>query len=267
MKKIKMNNKEEIYVINQPKHIITSIILMDTCYPLKDNVHEGLFKLGEISDLIFVFSPQNFPVETSSIKKEKFTTLYQGCAFMEIGEKGLSLGLMKLLLYCQEIFNKHLGYIVTMASCMGDIKQNTIDKIMTIQGSSMAKPIFEARRLNPNEMYEFYKNEKSIKEDISLLKFTGLFGTDFINSMILGDEYKGYTDCRYCTWKSESSIMYFKNGVIKIFLDRFEESDKMKEIVKTFTDPDIRYLFANLTKLCGLENINYNIDNLEIGKL
>lgn len=262
MKKVKMNEKEEIYVINQPKHIIASLILMDTPYPLEKSVHESLFKLGKISDLIFIFSQQHFPVETASIRKDKFTTLYQGCAFMETGNSGLAEGVMKLLLYCQEVFDKHLGYNITLCSQLGNITDITTENIVKLQSSAIVKPVFKASRLSAEELYEFYKDSQKEKEVRSMDDFC----MNIIFSKILGEEFTGTTDCRYCTWKSESPIMFFKNGVIKIILDKVSQ-DEYKNIVKTFTDPDIRYLFANLTELCGISNINYNIDDLEIGKI
>lgn len=264
-KKVKMNEVEEIYVLNQPKHIVASIILMDTNYPLLEEVHNGLIKLGEISDLIFVFSSYHFPVEVSGIKRDKFTTLYSGCAFMEIDHSHLSRGILKLLLYCQEVFNKHLGYTVSLCSCLSEVNQKVVDNIVKVQGSSIVKPIFKARRLSPLEMYEFYKEDSHEKSGV----FLSSFGVDYMMDKILGSEADIFSDkvrddCRYCSWKSESPIMYFKSGIIKTFLGQAEE---MKEIIETFTNYDIRYLFTNLCKLCGIDNVDYFIGDLDVGKL
>ena len=79
---IKKPTKEEMYVVNQPRHLMISIILMDyDYYPLPDNIHTGLCKLSEISDIVFIFSDSHF--DNSKISKEKITTLYQACAFID----------------------------------------------------------------------------------------------------------------------------------------------------------------------------------------
>lgn len=266
MKKISINNEGEIYVMSQPKHIIASIILMDTSYPLEKETHDAIFKLGEISDLIFIFSSRDFPVEISGIKKDKFTTLYKGCAFMEVGNYGISLGVMKMLSYCKEVFDKHLGYCISMSSLLGNIKDEDIDNIIKVQSSSIIKPIFKYSRLSSEEMYKFYAITEKEKDRKAIKIFSmNNFGMDFFVERLLRDEYIEQ-DCRYCTWKSDSSLMYFKNGVINTFLDRLKENDTY-QIVKTFTDTDIRYLFTNLTKICGIDIVNYNIGELEIGKL
>lgn len=40
-----------------------------------------------------------------------------------------------------------------------------------------------------------------------------------------------------------------------------------KEFIDTFTDPDPRYLLAGLVKASGIDCLDYNIEDLDIGKL
>lgn len=265
---MRKNNENGIYVINQPKHVVTSIILMDSSYPLTNKVHEILFKLGEISDLIFVFSSKVFPVETSGINEEKFTTLYQGCAFIDVREQGLSSGLIRLLRYCQEIFDKHLGYTISMCSSLEEsdiLEDDTLENILKVQASNVIKPIFSSRRLQPEELYEFYKKDRGSKKKYNLTKL--FLPSDLLSYYTeIEKEFLEENDCRYCTWKSESPIMYFKSGVVRAILDKCTSTEG-EIFVNTFTDPDIRYLFTNLTKFYGIESINHDIGNLEIGKL
>lgn len=264
MKKLKMIESDEMYVLNQPRHTMVSLILMNSEYPLgiEGNV---IFKLSEISDLIFIFSPLHFPSE-EKIDRTKFTTLHQGCAFIKSGGE-LCKTVFKVLQYCQEVFNKHVGYTISLSSEIKFLGKDDIDKLVKINMSSLNKPIFESTRLSENELYEFYRIPEIPKTSTI---FSSLFGfsresENSIVSYILWNEYlpEG-NDCRYCTWGSSSSIMFFKNGVIKIFLDNQEN---LKDILKTFTDPDIRYIFTNLVKILGIDTIDSNFQDLDVNKL
>lgn len=273
MKKEYINN-DIIRVIHQPKHTICSVIVMNTGYPLSPEVHEGIFKLGEVSDLMFIFSRKLFPVETSGISPEKLTTLYGGCAWTEYTyDSGPSIGMtiFRALLYCQEIFDKHIGYTISQASDL--VRINEVCKnLVKINMSSVAKPIYKIRRLGSEELFKFYK-QSGKKEKMGCGGLSVFSGIDLenIKASILGKLlYEKEPDCRYCTWHSESKVMYFRNGTIKTMLAMFlnvDEKDKFINILGTFTDPDPRYIFSCLPKLLGISNLNYNIEDLEIEKL
>ena len=270
MKKEYINN-DIIRVLHQPKHTVCSVIVMNTGYPLPPEVHEGIFKLSEISDLVFIFSRRLFPVETSGISPEKLTTLYGGCAWTEYTyDSGSSIGMtiLRALLYCQEIFDKHIGYTISQASDLKDLGK-VCENLVKVNMSSIAKPIYKLRRLSPSELYEFYKVPDTRKNRGS---FSGLccLGVENIKSIILGELFLPRDpDCRYCTWHSESKVMYFRNGTIKTILTMFLGDDKYKfvEILETFTDPDPRYIFSCIPQLLGIDNLDYNVEDLEIEKL
>lgn len=259
-----MNTSDEMYVLKQPKHTLTSIVVMNSDYPISELSNTSLYRLSQVSDLIFVFSPLHFH-EESKINKVKFTTLHQGCAFIISGGE-LWKTIFKVLQYCQEIFNKHVGYTISNCSDLKYIDNNTVDNLVKVNMSSITKPIFSSERLTEHEMYEFYKVPEYKKSSVLSRFFGGTADIDnsFASYILWGEFLPEENDCRYCTWKSESNIMYFKNGIMKIFLDQYNE---IKDILSTFTDPDIRYLFANLTVILGIDTINSNIEDLDINKI
>lgn len=267
---IKKPTKEEMYIVNQPRHLMISIILMDyDYYPLPDNIHTGLCKLSEISDIVFIFSDSHF--DNSKISKEKITTLYQACAFID-SSGNLPRTIFKALQYDKEIFGKHIG--ITISRCQ-DLQESTpklFENLEKINQSRIIKPVFKIRRLSSTELYNFYytpSEEKRKKKWKCIFdECLYFYHRHILKSVIFPwtrvdvPDPADYIDCRYCTWGSNSSVLYFRNTTIGIFLEKVD-----KEFIDTFTDPDPRYLFAGLVKKNGIDCLDYNIEDLDIGKL
>lgn len=261
MKKRKDN---EVIVIHQPRHSICSIVLMDSSYPLEKEVHEGIFKLGEVSDIIFIFSSTYFPKNTSMIDKDKFCTIYGGTAWIEQG-LSVSVGetLLKVIKYCKHIFNSHTEY--TFLMCSGfSIAEKIIPNLMKVALSGIIKPIYSCERLGAERMYDIYKKRGSKEENKG--------GGDVIKGIIKKITSRitetGY-DCRYCTWSCNSEIMFVKIGILNRVLDIIDgdSGDRFLEIIRSFTTPNIKDILCNLFKLSGIVNINYNLEDLEVEKL
>ena len=259
--------KGELYVINQPKHLLLSIVLMD-CenYPLRKEIHDNLCKLSEISDIIFIFSDKYF--DNSEIHKDKLTSLYQGCAFIDSLDN-LPRTIFKALLYDKEIFSKHIGVTISRCQDLFSIKEDKLfNNIIKVNQSRISKPIFNIYRLSSDEIYKFYSTKEDIVTKYSRFNNSELLRKVFILSSICDIEGNNEVDCRYCTWGSKSRVLYFRNITINLFLGHLlSKEDEFHSYIDTFTDKDIRYLFAGLVKKFGIECLNYNIEDLEIDKI
>ena len=261
--------KDEMYVVNQPKHLLLSVVLMDyEKYPLPDDIHNGLCELSEISDMIFIFSDNHF--DNSGIHKSKITSLYQGCAFIDSSGK-LPRTFFKALLYDKEIFSKHLGTSIIrcqdLSNCL-DIKNKLFENLIKVNQSKVNKPIFNIYRLSSNDIYNFYKDENDTKETHTYHSTLNMFENSLLYLLSLKDYDKFEVDCRYCTWGSKSRVIYFRNTTINLFLEQMIKSEEdFYKFIDTFTDKDIRFLFAGLSKKFGIGCINHNIEDLDIDKI
>ena len=68
-KKVTNMEKDEMYVVNQPRKSIVSLVLFDE--NITDEIHENIIKLNEISDVIFIFSREYKRIDKVSIYWEK----------------------------------------------------------------------------------------------------------------------------------------------------------------------------------------------------
>ena len=245
---------DEIYVVNQPKHSILSVILFDeekTKFPLSDNLHENIFKLAEISDLFFVFKGKYYE---NTADLDKFTSLYGATAWINT----ISLvtpALMKVLQYARDIFNQHTAYTICNSFNLDEIKDinQYKDKIMKVTMSDTTWPILKITRLNSFEMYDIYMRENVNKNWLEN------WYNEFWNNI------KNPRNNKYTTFKSESNIIYLKNITINKIVELWEnEGGYWHEWINTFTWNDPRYLIASLLKLNDIKTQNINIEDLTL---
>ena len=259
----KENNSKGVFVVNQPKHLIATIIVIDDVLPLPEPIHKVLCKLSEKTDIMFIFKSPSF----NKVHKDKFASLYQGCSWIDSTNELVSISLFNILLYCTKIFNKHLGYLIISSESLLDEKifsDKFFNNLEQITESTVTKPIYKIRRLSSDELYKFYS--KSIdelnKEEIKNLGFN-LF--KFLLPDIEDSTDKAI-DCRHCTWTSDSNALFLKMKIVENIVIKCSTGG-FKDYIKTFTDNDSRYFIVNLIKLMGIENIDYNLEDLDIKKL
>lgn len=238
MKKIKLNMymKDEIYILHQPKHSILSIILVNSEFPIPEPQHNSLSKLLEFSDVFFIF-----PKSIKGIDKEKFTSLYEGCGWIEESLR-LPETYLHAILYSLEIFECHVGFCISRLS---DLILDIIDpqKIISLTGSSIVSPVFKTRKLTSPEFYNIYKETNS-----------GIFKT------------KSDSSNMYASYTSESPILYFKRSNLGTIVD-FWKSVEDNKYINSFTLKDPRYFFASVCKFLGINTLNSDIHDLDIGKI
>lgn len=248
MKKSKIN-KEQVYVINQPKHITSSIIVLDNTFPLQEELHQDIERLCEISDVLFVFAPEYFNAQ-ENINYDKFASLYKSCAWI-VGGANLNSTILRLISYDNEIFKKHLNFLII--NTIGLNRRIDIDKIQAITASSLSQPILEIERLSSNEFFEIYK--KNPEEKVNLI--------DYIKSYIDKGEIKDINRS-YSTYKSISKIMFFRKHTIETLLNFFYHDSFAKTYVESFTEDDCSYLFGSILKFLGIENFNRDYETIKL---
>lgn len=230
-------NKEEVYLINQPKHITSSIIILEDTFPLPEDIHTGIEKLCDISDVLFIYAPKYY-MRQKHINFDKFASLYRSCAWIE---SGASLGstLMKLLRYDKEIFGCHRNTLIWDFSSIGEV--NT-DKITSIIASPLTKPILEIERLGSEEFYEIYEE----CESIPLLN--------------LLSPKKSSLEKAFCSYKATSDLVLLRENTIDTVLEFYDNTeDKFPhEYIESFTDPNIMYLLGSIIKYLGIDYFNAN---------
>lgn len=238
-------DKDEVFVLNQPCHTIFSLVVVDSVFPISSDVHDALGKLAEVSDLVFVFS-DNFG---GSINRMKFSSLYNACAWLDSGDS-ISDSLFKVLQYDLEVFEgQHISYLVYNSSDLTYIGNEFIDQIQKINMMSISKPIFKSRRLSSEEYYEIYKLGNNEKSKLRIFESKKEKKSDISNM--------------YCSYTSDSSVLFFKRGTIDLFV-KFWCDPETKAYIGTFQKWDCRYLFASLTKRLGIDTFDCNIEELKI---
>lgn len=226
---------DEVYVVNQPKHSLISVVLVDRLnYPVRDITHNRLFKLSEISDLFIVFK------DARGIDPDKFAKLYTACAWIvkDVVKTEVET-FLKALEYSMVIFDSHAGYLTFELDCLPDMSNMKLEEIVA---SGINWPIFEAKRLSANEMHDIYE----VEEDRSL--FQKLFNTD--------DGRREYT-----TWKMTSYVAFFRPWLIPRFMDLSED------YIRSFTWGDIKYFMASACEYLGVNRIDSDIYDLDINKI
>lgn len=256
-------NQEAVYVLNQPKHIILSVVIVDCSIPLIDRIHKDLDKLVKFSDVIFIFCEDKF-INNKKINKRKFTSLYQACGFIE-SSGNLARTLFTVLEYSKEIFKKHIGITISNLDDI-NLTDTQIKNLIEINGSAVMKPVFKIRRLNSDELYESYSNKEFEEyDDIELENFK--LASFILKLFNKKREENNDTIGMYKCYTSDSRLLYFKNGTINILLN-FVNDERMKSYIDSFiNDLDIRGILSSITKKLNIDNLNQNIEDLEINNL
>lgn len=252
-----MKTKDEIFVINQPKKSIISIVIVnDLSFPLTNTLHDNIFELEELSDVLFIF-----PDSTKNINIEKFANLYRSIGWIESGGN-LSKTIMKTLDYCINIFeNQYVGFNIVNTKDIKDEKltNRLKDNINKVNLSSVKMPIFSISRLGPSELYDIYKDDNMTSLIPIQTKVNWKFWEKSEEDKTL--EKKDSVNM-FSTYKSESKVLYFKVNTIKTLVE-FYKIDGNTAKFESFVWDDCRYMFASMIKYFGIDNHNCNIDDLD----
>lgn len=246
----------EIYVINQPRRIIISLIVVDQDLktPLNKDVHESLEKLREYSDLFFIFTDQH-----KNVDKIKFTSLYRGCGFIVSPDNKIGRSIIKALKYDLEIFSDTRNHLAITVSRITDTnKSDNYERLLMMVGK-ISWPVFECRTLDSGEFHNIY----TITQDT--LNDNG--GNRSIFKTLLGmlrrkKEVDSDGIGMFNTWHSETDLLYFPSVVIERFLKGSEIN--FETWVDTFDTLDPRYMFASLTNLLNIKILNINYSKVKI---
>ena len=238
----------EIYVINQPKSIILSLIVidLDLVKELPEKIHNALVKLRDYSDLFFIFTQDH-----KKIDKIKFTSLYRGCGFIISPGNNLGRSIFKIMEYDLEIFNdlkKHLAITISRISDLNDIVNKDLEKL-TLMTGSIGRPVFRNRILKSEELHDIY----TIPEELKPVEESKNVFKTIIGMIKHKKEIQLETDGvgMFNTWHSNSPVMYFPKPIIEQFVEK--DSINFENWVDTFTTSDPRYMFSSLINLMNIK--------------
>lgn len=256
--------KSEIYVVSQPKKLMLSILVVD--FPLTEqlpeSIHDKLGWLVDYSDVFFVFSEPHFK-EQKMVDKIKFTSLYQGCGFIDTKTTSIGNELIKILQYDKAIFEEiknHLGVTIGKLSDVDKYESYIFTHLRDIVLPNITRPIFKNRRLTSYEFFNIYE-----LKDTSTLKsgFGKIFST-IVNALKRRNQDTDKIGM-FCTWHSKSPFIYLPKIAINSIL-QYKELDKdgFKTWVDTFISVDPRYMFASLINYIGIEILNLEIEHVKV---
>ena len=232
MKKI---NKDEVYVVNQPKHITAHIIVMGDNFPLCEKVHKKLGELSRAYDLLLIFSPDYY-IAQKEIDFDRFSSLYESCAWISSGGN-IGATLFKLLEYSREIMH-HQNYLISdIESFEEESNKIAYDKLEKIIMSPIKNPILKINRLSTDDMYDIY---------------TKSYDTIF---------HKRGSENKYCSYESRSDIMIFRDHTINVML---EFAKDCPQYMSTFETPDIHVILGSVIKRIGLDYLDLNYDEVKV---
>lgn len=238
MKKIK---KDEVYVVNQPKHSIMSFVFVDPTHKDRNwstfmsNCHDTVLKLAEETDVMFIFK------NTEGINPDTFSKVY-GASSWIIAEDNLAKTYLKAISYAIIIFKDPVGFLTLDTTDY--LYTIDINKIRQVAGSSLSWPIFKAKHLDSDEMYAIYK-----KDDLAKPWWTW------------GQKRRNGTEREYTTWKMTSDLAFFRPSL-------FSKLDSLSdEYVNSFTWNHIGYFLASSCEYLGIKRIDYSICDLNVNRL
>ena len=232
MKKI---NRDEVYVVNQPKHITSHVIVMGDDFPLYEDVHEKLGELGKAYDLLLIFSPDYY-IAQKEIDFDRFSSLYESCAWIVSGGN-MGATLFKLLEYSREIMHHRNILISDIDSFTGQANTVAYDRLERVIMSPIQNPILKIDRLDSNEMFYIY----TCKGDTIFRKRD--------------------SENKYCSYRSKSDIMVFRDRTIDVILEFAKDNP---EYMSTFVTQDIQLLLGSIIKRIGLDYLDMNYSDVQV---
>lgn len=257
--------KNEIYIVSQPKRLILSILVVDMplTEPLPDSIHYKLGRLVDFSDVFFIFSEPHFK-EQRMVDKIKFTSLYQGCGFIDTKTTSIGNELIKVLQYEKEIFEETKNHLGITIGKLSDVDKYEMTNFTTLRDSiipNIGRPIFTLRRLTSSEFFKIYE-----LKDLSILNtgFGKIFST-IVNALLTRRGL--YTDKvgMYCTWHSESPFIYMPKTALNSIL-QYKKLDEtgFNSWVNTFVTIDPRFMMASLFNYIGIDILNLEIEQVKV---
>ena len=240
----RQTNKEQVYVINQPRHITSSIIVLGDVFPLHQEAHNDIEKLCEISDVLFIYAPKHF-TRQKEINFNKFSSLYKSCAWIESGAC-LGSTLLHMIEYDQEIFGCHRNTIILNSDKLGNIDT---EKLVSLSSSSLSKPILEIERLSSEEFYEIYHEDEYTNPILNYLK-----------------PKKEALERAFCSYRVTSDLAIFREDTLNTIMKFYDnpEDEFPKQYVRTFTEDDVMYMLGSLIKYLGIDYLDRNYKDIKL---
>lgn len=244
-KKIKT---DAVFVLNQPKHPIASVIIVDSSKPLIPEAHETIDRLRTITDLMFVFS-EHFDLQHISIPK--FASLYGACSYIVGSGKILGKPVMDILSYCREVFGQHVSFVITDTDrCEKIGPMKNLETILDLTSAPVVAPVLSIRRLGADELSDIYFNQETSPR-LETWKFweapKDTENQDRIGSTHVVDGY----------------FMFMRSSIVDEILQNMSDLDFIKYL-ETFVESDIGFLMGSLITKLGIKYINTDLMNIDL---
>lgn len=249
--------KDRMYVVEQPKHTIVSLVyakeLIDK--PLTKEEFNFFTKLADKTDVIYIF-PQS---PLSKIDCRKFTSLYCGCGYAIINENLLTT-FMFVLQYVNRVFEKHMTYLyLRNPHNVPPNPDKFFSNLEQVNMSSIASIICEIVRLGPDELYQLYVRRP---EEITRIKIGKFWNKEDV-TLYSSSKYNIYT--RYSVLGDN---IVFRAGHINVLINNYLNDPDFLDYFKTFTDSEtVKFFIGSYIKASGTSHLNKSIENFNIGNL
>jgi len=257
-------NKNAVYVLEQPKHSIVSIVLVNSeKLPLSPICHKNIDLLREFSDIFFVFSDK---FNNREVNIPKFSNLYGACSYLCGDSTRIGFPIFTAISYCSNVFEKHYAYMITDTDKLGKVDKLEDKKklLQEIALSGNDSPIFKIDRLGPEELGSIYLTESYADEEDNSEKDNVGIISSLLNFWKKRRKNKEADNIRlWSTHNSSSPILYIKSGTIKNLLNDYE-TEWFKDYLSSFVEEDLTYIFASYIKKLGLKNIDQSILEINI---
>lgn len=229
-----------MYVNVQPTKFTLSIVhvnLKDISQPVAEEIHLGLDELSSVSDVVFMF-------DTGASRKidcNKFTNLYQGCAWIE-GDWIESLP--NIFEYTVEVFDHrsvlHTGFLYLELCDCRNIPSQIIHNLSL---GGLKKSILTVARKTPEELFEYYRY---VREEPSG-KWIEIWDKIKGNKQIFPDLTNFYS-----LWKTNSDLIYLVGDAVKVLIQG-------RDVISTFTTP--KDYIASLIKKSKIDYTDRDVRN------
>ena len=256
------NEKDVIYLMNQPKHSILSIVVLKDIFPLSEKIHEVIEKLLEKSDVILVYSEKYFP-NINKINKDRFANIYRVNGWIS-SDNNLAKTIISVLSYSLNIFKSHTTFVLVNSDDLEDYDNNLLENIQTAS-LTISRPVFKTKRLSSDQYYQIYKEDDNIQETESketffkkIKKVIKYCYRKFTKKPLVINK-SDYLLRSYSSYTTDSKAFLFKT-VTATNIVEFAKDPLQKDYINSFDWSDFRYFFTSVIKKLNLETINANLN-------
>lgn len=246
-----MVKKNVMFVTNNPKHVILSVVIINKEFPLSDKEHEAIDNLNEVSDVVFLFT------DTTNINPTKFSMLYNASGYV-VSDNNVTSTFCYLVDYVKTIWNKHEKVVVIsrFRDQLGELTKQYVSKFQAVYSLGFQDSIFLKDRLTAEDCFDIYKKDNNDEDDRA--EESGwkikLFGSK--KNEDVEDIDKAYTT------HFANSIVFINSDLLRAIINVFDEDKRFVQSFDSYEDP-LPFL-ASLTEYKNTKVMNSVVGELNV---